>query len=96
MLIGLIEMTCMRATDHALEDGRITLGVGFEIRHLAPTPVGEEISIVATLKSVEGRMLIYDVSATDRNGAIAEGVHQRAMVSAQSFGAKIELRTAGV
>ena len=92
-LIGRIEMACMKATDHLIDENSMTVGVGFDLRHKAPTPLGWEIAISVIVSAVERNRLTFEVSACDKAGIIAEGRHIRAIVDRESFLAKLAERS---
>lgn len=41
-LAGLVERTCWESVEPLLEEGETTVGTALAIKHLAPTPVGNE------------------------------------------------------
>ena len=50
------------------------------VRHLAPTLLGMEVEITATVTAVEGRKVTLMVSAKDELDQICEGTHARFVV----------------
>ncbi|WP_372021740.1 thioesterase family protein [Tistrella mobilis] len=72
-VIWLAELACMRAVAAALPAGHTTVGVGFDLRHLAPTPAGVTIEITARLNRAIGRSLLFEVRGTDGAGIILDG-----------------------
>jgi predicted thioesterase len=93
VLIGALERVCVKATDHLLDAQSTTVGVSFEIQHLAPTPLDWEISAHCELIEINDRMLTFAVEATDQAGKIASGRHTRCIVSKQKFDLKLKKRT---
>ena len=81
IMIIFIEQTCMKATDHLLPAGQMTVGYHFEIQHLAPTPPEWEVTVDAELIEVDGRMMTYRISVRDAVGAVGEGIHTRRAAS---------------
>ena len=51
-----------------------------DIRHLAPTPVGMQVTATATLREVERRKMWFDIEVHDEKGKCGEGSHLRIMV----------------
>ena len=51
-----------------LGDGHTSVGVRVQFDHLAPVRTGSEIVAEATLEKVEGRRLVFTVTATDAAG----------------------------
>ena len=59
------------------------------LSHVAATPPGFTIDIRARLDAVEGRKLSFSVSAHDGVDSITEGTHERHVIDAARFEAKI-------
>jgi fluoroacetyl-CoA thioesterase len=79
-LIGDIEHTCRNLIlDHAGPD-EDSVGVEVVIKHLAPTLPGSIIEIVATVTAVEGRKVIFAITAKDEIDTISSGSHTRFVV----------------
>jgi predicted thioesterase len=81
-LIALMEQAACDAIHRHLPGGQTTVGVRIDVRHLAPTPPGIQISARAELVEVDGRRLVFRVEAFDAHEKIGEGVHERAIVDA--------------
>ncbi len=84
-LVRLIEQAAVAALDGALEAGQTSVGVQLNISHLAPTPVGMHVFATATLTQIDGRRLMFAISARDEAGLISEGTHSRYVVDAARF-----------
>jgi predicted thioesterase len=56
--------------------------------HLAPVRIGSEIVVEATLEKVEGRRLVFTVTATDAAGLVGAGKMTRVVVRREDFLAK--------
>lgn len=93
VLIGVLERVCVEATDHLLDGLSTTVGVSFDIQHLAPTPLDWEISAHCELVEINDRMLTFTVEAADPAGKIASGRHTRCIVSKEKFNIKLERRS---
>lgn len=72
------------AVDKHLPEGYITVGTYIEITHEAPTCLGMTVTVQATLREVNGR-LIFDIKAWDEIGEIGKGVHERHVVDRESL-----------
>ncbi len=89
-LVALAEWACIELVKPHLDWPREqTLGTHIDISHAAATPVGLTVEIRSRLKSVEGRRLVFAVSAHDGIDAISEGLHERHVIIAQRFAQKI-------
>ncbi|MDQ1292311.1 MAG: fluoroacetyl-CoA thioesterase, partial [Actinomycetota bacterium] len=59
--------TCVAART-ALQPGQTTVGSRIALLHLRPTPLGEAVTVHATPLGADGRMLRFEVRATDARG----------------------------
>ena len=87
-MIALMEKTASEGIGPLLEEGFTTVGTLVNIKHLAATPVGMEITCTATLTEIDGRRLVFSLTASDPCGVIGEGVHERFIVQGEKFIAK--------
>jgi predicted thioesterase len=65
-----------------------SVGTIVEIKHLAATPVGAEVSLRAKVVSVDGRRVMFEVEARDRLEKVGEGRHERFIINVPRFRAK--------
>ena len=84
-VVALCEAAAVKAVADALGAGRTSVGVRIDIRHLAPTPVGTRVTAHAELTEIDGRYLRFTVTASDRGGEIARGMHARVVVDKPRF-----------
>ena len=95
-LIGLVEWTCIQAVNPHLDWPREqTVGTRVDVSHAAPTPPGKDVVVDVELTAVDGRRLVFGVSAKDDAAAICEGTHERFVVDAAKFEARLAPRTKG-
>ncbi len=90
VLLWLAEATCVDALGDQLADDQMTLGLAFEVRHLAPTPVGDEVHLRAELEQIDGERLHFRVSGRDSEEEVLDGAHQRAIVDRARFASHVE------
>ncbi len=79
-MIGLMEVSAARLLKPLLKPGELSVGVGIDIKHFAPTPVNEEVRVVATFVELDGKLYLFEVEVFDRAGKVASGKHSRAIV----------------
>lgn len=65
-----------------------SVGTIVDVKHLAATPVGAEMSLRAKVVSVEGRRVMFEVEARDRLEKVGEGRHERFVINVPRFRAK--------
>lgn len=88
-LISLVESTCIIALRPYLTPQQRTVGVTFNFKHLAPTPVGMTATAAIELTAVNGRMLTFTFTCRDDMDVIGEGTHERAIVDLEKFMARV-------
>jgi fluoroacetyl-CoA thioesterase len=88
-LIGLLERTARQALQPFLEPNERTVGMEIEIRHLAPTPLGANVTCLARVISTEGATVTFHVEARDEHEVIIRGLHKRAVIRVESFAKKV-------
>ncbi|GAB7005046.1 hypothetical protein JCM18899A_25190 [Nocardioides sp. AN3] len=86
-LIAWLEAATCEAARPTLEQGQTTVGTRVVVEHRAPSPIGASVRVGAALTAVEGRLLTFDVEATDASSGqvLADGVITRAVVDAGRF-----------
>jgi predicted thioesterase len=84
-IVALVEEAAVLALDGELAEGYSTVGVRVQIEHISPTPVGGVVHAEANLEKVEGRRLIFHVSARDARGLVAAGKVTRVLVDVDRF-----------
>ena len=88
-LIQLLEAAAIRAIQEFLPSNQLTLGTQVKIKHLSPTPLGMKVTAHALLKEVDGQRLLFVVDAYDEINKVAEGEHERLVVSREGFIQKV-------
>jgi len=84
-LIAACEEATVQAVAGLVPAGHTTVGMRVQLDHLAPTPVGGEVTAEARLEKIEGRRLTFSVSASDDRGLIAAGKVTRVVVDVDKF-----------
>jgi fluoroacetyl-CoA thioesterase len=89
-MVGLFEWTCIQAVNPHIDWPREqTVGVGVQFSHLAATPPGLTVTVDVRLEEVEGRKLVFSIVADDGIDKISEGTHERFIIDAAKFNAKV-------
>ncbi len=91
-MIALMEHAARACVDHLLPAGAISVGTRLDVQHLAPTPLGARVRARAELVEVDGRHLVFRVSASDGTDTIGEGTHERAIVDAARLLARAQAK----
>ena len=85
MMIALMEKAAWTSVAPYLPEGTGTVGILLEVKHVKPTPVGMRVSAESELIEIKGKRLVFRITASDEQGLIGEGIHERAMVDEVSF-----------
>lgn len=80
-LTGLMEASAAKLLIPLFEDGQLSVGVEVNIKHLAPTLVGDTVKSTATFLGMEGKLYKFKVEAFDSAGKVGECTHTRAIVT---------------
>jgi len=85
-MIGLMERTCVDLTEPHLDKNEQTVGIHVDVYHLAPTRIGQSVTITAELTEVKDNKIRYSVSAINDQGIkIGAGNHRRAVIDTKRF-----------
>ncbi len=94
-LIQLLEAAAVEAIRDFIPEDQVSLGTEVKIKHLSATPLGMKVTANALLKSVEKNRLFFLVDAYDEKEKVAEGEHERVLVSKERFFQKLEKKKEG-
>lgn len=95
-MVALCEWACVELVKPHLDWPReMTLGTHVDLSHAAATPAGFTVEVRARLEAVEGRKLVFQVTAHDGVDAITAGRHERFLVDAARFSERLEAKRAG-
>lgn len=92
VMINLIEEAALNALEASLSDGKQSLGTRLDVSHIAATPTGMKVTATATITSIDGRTVDFDVRAQDEQDLIGEGRHTRVVVSAAKFQERVDAK----
>ena len=94
-MVGLIEWACIRALMPHLDWPREqSVGTHVDLSHTAATPPGFTVKVRVRLERVEGKKLTFAVEAHDGAEPICRGTHQRFVIDAATFNAKVAEKAA--
>ncbi|MBL8474058.1 MAG: thioesterase family protein [Rhodocyclaceae bacterium] len=93
--VGLLEWCCVMAIKPHLDGpDEMSVGTHIDVSHCAGTPVGLEVVAKARLTEVDGRRLAFEVEAYDDQELIGKGRHERFIIDAPKFNAKMAQKKA--
>ena len=89
VMILMMENAALNAIRSFLDPDESAVGTAIDIRHLAATPLGHEVSAEAEVIKVEGTRIEFRVSARDESEEIGNGTHQRAVIKLSTFNKRL-------
>jgi fluoroacetyl-CoA thioesterase len=84
-VLALAEAATLAALSGALDEDTTSVGSRVELDHLAPSPIGAEVTATAELVEVTGRRLTFDVSMRSGDTLVARARITRAAVPRSRF-----------
>jgi len=85
-LLSFAESATVKAVQRFLEPGQTSVGTKIELEHRVPSPVGMHVEISAELTEVDGRRLVFAITAVDKTGTlIGVGRIERVVVDRERF-----------
>jgi fluoroacetyl-CoA thioesterase len=94
-LIQLLEAAAIDAIQDFIPTDQVSLGTEVKIKHLSATPLGMKVTADALLKGVEKNRLFFLVNAYDEKEKVAEGEHERVLISKDRFLQKLDKKRMG-
>ena len=92
-LVQLMEAAAIEAIEKFIPTDQLSVGILVSVKHLAPTPLGMKVVAHAILKEVNGNRLTFLVDAFDQAEKVADGEHERMLVSKGRFLEKVGQKT---
>src|SRR5580692_7436608 len=91
-IVGFLERTARLTLAPHLDPDERSVGIELDIRHLAPTPVGQTIHCTARVIAVEGSKVVFQLEARDAHEVIVRGLHKRAVIRLDSFTRRVNAK----
>ena len=92
-LVGFLERTARQTLAPHLEPDERSVGIELDLRHLAPTPIGQTIHCTARVIAVDGTRVSFQIEARDAQEVILRGVHKRAIIRTASFTRRVQAKS---
>ncbi len=89
-MVALLEKAAVAAIQPFLEETEGCVGIKMNISHDSATLPGKIVSASAELTAIDGRRLVFSVSARDEYGPIGQGIHERFIINNEKFLAKLK------
>ena len=89
VMILIMENAALNAIKPFLDAGESAVGIAVDVKHLAATPVGRDVSATAEVVGVDGKRIDFKVSASDGDEEIGKGSHQRIVIDLRRFNERL-------
>ena len=89
VMIMVMENAALNAIRGFLDPGESAVGTAVNVRHLAATPAGRQVTGEAEVTKVDGRRIEFAVRATEGGKEIGTGSHSRAVIDAAKFAERL-------
>jgi fluoroacetyl-CoA thioesterase len=93
MMILMMENAALNAIRGYLDPGESAVGTSVDIRHLAATPVGHQVTAEAVVTAVNGRRVSFDVTARDETEEIGRGSHERMVIDMRRMSERLAAKS---
>lgn len=84
-MVALMESAANNSVKKLLDPGKCTVGVSINVKHLSPTPIGLVVYCESELIEVDGRRLVFKITAFDCAGIIGTATHERMIIDSKPF-----------
>jgi fluoroacetyl-CoA thioesterase len=95
MMVTAMENAALNAVRAYLDPGESAVGTVVNVRHLAATPVGHQVTATAEVTKVDGKRIEFNVSARDETEEIGTGTHERMVVDMARLDKKLAAKKPG-
>lgn len=92
-LIALMEKTAWKSVLPYMQKGFDTVGTFIEMHHLSPTKIGDKITCISKLISINKKELTFQIEAWDNHDQIGMATHKRFIVDTLSFQQKADKKS---
>jgi fluoroacetyl-CoA thioesterase len=89
VMIMVMENAALNAIRTYLDPGESAVGTAVNVRHLAATPAGRQVTGEAEVIKVSGRQVEFSVRATEGDKEIGIGTHSRAVIDLAKFARRL-------
>ena len=84
-LIGFMEKCAWQSVLPMMNEGFDTVGISIDMKHLAPTPIGDIVKCESELIAIHNRELTFHITAHSNNKKIGETTHKRFIIQIDKF-----------
>jgi fluoroacetyl-CoA thioesterase len=90
VLVNLLEAAALQAAERFVPAGSQTVGTHLDVKHVAATPMGMQVTAHAEVTEVNGRVIKFKLWAEDEVEHIGGGTHERVIINLEKFDARMQ------
>ena len=95
-LIWFLEHAAREAMLPLLDSDESTVGIRIDVEHLAPTPLGQNVTCTARVIHVDGNVVSFSLKAHDAQEEIARGTHKLSVVHKERLNRRVTRKQSGL
>jgi len=92
-LIWFLEHAARQSVLPILEADESTVGTHVDVHHLAPTPLGQQVTCQARIVHTDGAVVSLQLEARDEHELIARGVHKLRVIRSERFARRVRAKS---
>lgn len=92
VMILAMESAALNAIRGYLDPSESAVGIAVDVRHIAATPAGQRVTAEAEVTKVDGRRIVFAVTAHDEIEEIGMGTHERMVIDLRRLEQRLEAK----
>lgn len=93
IMILVMENAALNAIRPFLDEGESAVGTVVDVRHIAATPIGQQVTAEARVTKVSDRRIVFAVVARDEVEEIGRGTHERTVIDLQRISRRLNAKS---
>ena len=89
-MVSDVEYVAWRLLREHLDEGENTVGVQLHIEHLAPTPIGQQVTVEVQVTAIDGRRVTLDAVVRDALEVLGRARHTRFVIEVGWYRARLD------
>lgn len=84
-MIAIMEKSAADLVERLLPQDFTSVGISINIQHTSPTPINMKFFAESEIVKIDGKKIIFEITAKDERGEIGRGTHERFIVDRKKF-----------
>ena len=81
-LVYYSELAARRLIEQYLDAGEEAAGSEICLKHISPTKIGDKVEVTASLRKIDGKRIVCEISAASSTGRICAGTQTQSLIRA--------------